>query len=389
MAIMLRKVYFKELKDAFRDQRTLLLTVLIPIIMMTGLVLFYEFTFFSSSEGEEYDLAISEGIGDEERTVFQEHENINLIEFADPVDAVIEGEAQAAVIFEANFFDKLDTHETTEVTIYGDTFSRNSSNLIQEVTLALATFERAVVLERLLAEGIDHEIIVPFTIEQSEISEESMPLNLLAMLVPLMLILAIGIGASPSASDLFAGEKERKTMEALLMTPVKRSTLLIGKWLAITTIGAVIGIITLLVVLLEIQFFTEHLLSAFQETENMFLIFAMIALIAIAYAVFSAAILMLTSIAAKTVKESQSYSTPVMMIAIVPAMLSQTMGVHEFNLFHFSVPILNFFTINKELLLGIINIEHILIVIGTNLLAGIILFAICRMMFMKDKWVMD
>lgn len=386
---MLRKVYFKELKDAFRDQRTLLLTVLIPIIMMTGLVLFYEFTFFSSSEGEEYDLAISEGIGDEERTVFQEHENINLIEFADPVDAVIEGEAQAAVIFEANFFDKLDTHETTEVTIYGDTFSRNSSNLIQEVTLALATFERAVVLERLLAEGIDHEIIVPFTIEQSEISEESMPLNLLAMLVPLMLILAIGIGASPSASDLFAGEKERKTMEALLMTPVKRSTLLIGKWLAITTIGAVIGIITLLVVLLEIQFFTEHLLSAFQETENMFLIFAMIALIAIAYAVFSAAILMLTSIAAKTVKESQSYSTPVMMIAIVPAMLSQTMGVHEFNLFHFSVPILNFFTINKELLLGIINIEHILIVIGTNLLAGIILFAICRMMFMKDKWVMD
>src|SRR5690554_3838667 len=104
MAIMLRKVYFKELKDAFRDQRTLLLTVLIPIIMMTGLVLFYEFTFFSSSEGEEYDLAISEGIGDEERTVFQEHENINLIEFADPVDAVIEGEAQAAVIFEANFF---------------------------------------------------------------------------------------------------------------------------------------------------------------------------------------------------------------------------------------------------------------------------------------------
>lgn len=386
---MLRKVYFKELKDAFRDQRTLLLTVLIPIIMMTGLVLFYEFTFFSSSEGEEYDLAISEGIGDEERTVFQEHENINLIEFADPVDAVIEGEAQAAVIFEANFFDKLDTHETTEVTIYGDTFSRNSSNLIQEVTLALATFERAVVLERLLAEGVDHEIIVPFTIEQSEISEESMPLNLLAMLVPLMLILAIGIGASPSASDLFAGEKERKTMEALLMTPVKRSTLLIGKWLAITTIGAVIGIITLLVVLLEIQFFTEHLLSAFQETENMFLIFAMIALIAIAYAVFSAAILMLTSIAAKTVKESQSYSTPVMMIAIVPAMLSQTMGVHEFNLFHFSVPILNFFTINKELLLGIINIEHILIVIGTNLLAGIILFAICRMMFMKDKWVMD
>ena len=39
---MLLKIYFKEMKDSFRDRRTLLLTVLLPIIMMTGLTFFYE-----------------------------------------------------------------------------------------------------------------------------------------------------------------------------------------------------------------------------------------------------------------------------------------------------------------------------------------------------------
>ncbi|MEM5590929.1 ABC transporter permease subunit [Niallia circulans] len=67
-------------------------------------------------------------------------------------------------------------------------------------------------------------------------------------------IISFRVGASPAAADLFAGEKEKKTMEALLMTPVKRSTLVISKWLTITTIGVLTGLITLLVVVLEIAF---------------------------------------------------------------------------------------------------------------------------------------
>ncbi len=71
------------------------------------------------------------------------------------------------------------------------------------------------------------------------------------MLISFILAITIGVGAGPAAADLFAGEKERKTMEALLMTPVKRSTLLLSKWLTISSIAAITGITTLIVVALE------------------------------------------------------------------------------------------------------------------------------------------
>src|SRR3954471_13197395 len=116
------------------------------------------------------------------------------------------------------------------------------------VTNAFTVFEKSITSERLQAQGTDPTTLQPFTISQKELSEEDPNINLVAVLIPLMLSIAIGIGAGPAAADLFAGEKERKTMEALLMTPVSRSTLLFAKWLTIASVGAITGIITLIVV---------------------------------------------------------------------------------------------------------------------------------------------
>ncbi len=224
---------------------------------------------------------------------------------------------------------------------------------------------------------------------QREMSEENPNVNLIAMLIPLMLALAIGIGASPAASDLFAGEKEKKTMEALLMTPVKRSTLLFAKWLTISSVGAITGIITLIVVALEITFLTENLKQAVSFNENAYLVIGFAVLISIIYAMFNASLLMLTSIIGKTVKESQSYSTPVMMLAMFPVMIISSIGINELSFQHFAIPILNLFSLLKELSFGVINYEHILITIASNLICMIVGFIIGRILFLKDKWVMN
>lgn len=135
-------------------------------------------------------------------------------------------------------------------------------------------------------------------------SEEDPNINVIAILIPLILSIAIGVGAGPAASDLFAGEKERKTTEALLMTPVKRPTLLFAKWLTIATIGAVTGIITLIVVAIEIQLLTENLRKAVSFGENAGLVIGLAVLTSVIYAMFTASLLMLTSVIGKTVKES-------------------------------------------------------------------------------------
>lgn len=385
---MLLNIYLKEIKDCFRDQRTLLLTVLLPIVMMTGLTLFYE-KLVSDGGDDTYKLAVDTSFGTDEANIFEAYKNIELVKSINPEKTVQDGDAQAALLLTPGFIHNIEHANEASVTLIGDSFSQNSANLMNIVTNALSNYEMSVISDRLQAQEIDSALIEPFTIHQKEMSEENPNINLIAMLIPMMLALAIGIGAGPAASDLFAGEKEKKTMEALLMTPVKRSTLLLSKWLTISTIGAITGIITLVVVALEITFLTENLKKAVSFGDNAYLVISLAILVSIIYAMFIASLLMVTSIIGKTIKESQSYSTPILMVAVFPTLFTSTIGINELSYQHFAIPILNIFSLLKELIFGIINYEHIMLTIGSNLICMILFFTIGRIMFMKDKWVMN
>ncbi|MGX1195403.1 ABC transporter permease [Metabacillus sp. SLBN-84] len=385
---MLLNCYLKEMKDCFRDSRTLILTVLLPIILMTGLTLFYE-RMVSGGEEDMYTLAVEETISQAEAELFTPLKNVELVKTGNPEEAVKEGDAQAAVILDSDFTAKIEDGKTASITMIGDSFSQNSSTLMTLVSGALTAYEKTVVGDRLAENGTDPSMIQPLAIEQKEMTQEDPTINLVALLVPMILALAIGIGASPAASDLFAGEKEKKTMEALLMTPVSRTTLLFSKWLAISSLGAITGLITLGVVSLEVAFLTENLRKAVSFGSDAPIIIGMALLISVIYAMFMASVLMLTSIIGKTVKESQSYSSPVLMIGTIPALTTTSIGINEFEFQHFAIPVLNLFTILKELLFGVVQYDHILLVLGSNLAVMVIALIIGRILFLKDKWVMN
>ncbi|HLT56903.1 MAG TPA: ABC transporter permease subunit [Bacillota bacterium] len=384
---MLRKIYLKEMKDAFRDRRTLLLTVFLPILMMSALTFFYE-SLISDGEEKSYTLAVQEDIGHEEN-IFADYENIELVKYENPEEAVKNGEVHAAILFSEGFIDQVNSAEKAKVTIIGDSFSQNSSNLMNLLENILSNYEKAVISNRVMEAGMDLALIQPFAIEYSEISGEDPNINILAILIPLILSIAIGVGASPSSAEIFAGEKEKKTMEALLMTPVSRSTLVWAKWLTISSIGTIIGIVTLIVVAIEIFFFTEHLKAAVNFNGNAIAVIGLAIVISIIYAMVCASILMITSIVAKTVKEAGSYSAPVMMIAIFPMMIIMGVGVSELSFVHFAIPIMNLFSVMKELVFGVIDVQHIGIAVVSNLVVTFVLFMVGRIMFMKDKWVMN
>ncbi|MDX8343538.1 ABC transporter permease [Rossellomorea sp. YZS02] len=385
---MLLNIYLKELKDSFRDRRTLLLTVFLPLFMMSGLVFFYE-NMVSGGEGESYALAVDTSISRELSEIFSGFENIELVKSDNPRKAVEEGEALAAMIVSTDFIQSIDEGTEAEITLIGDSFSQNSSNLMNAATNALTAYEKEVTSERLRAEGTDLAIIQPFTIKQQEVSDDEGSIFLLSFLVPLILAISIGVGTAPSAADLFAGEKEKKTMEALLMTPVKRSTLMLSKWLTIASVGVITGLVTLIVLTVEISLFTENLKKAVSFGENVYQIVGISLLLTVVYAVFIASLQMITSILGKTVKEAGSYSAPIMMLAAFPGMFITNVGLNELTFKHFAIPILNLFSQFKELLMGVVDYQHIAITIGSNLVIMIIIFMIGRVLFLKDKWVMN
>ncbi|MBN6206748.1 ABC transporter permease [Ralstonia pickettii] len=385
---MLFKIYKKEMIDSFRDKRTLLLTVFLPILMMTALTLFYE-NMISGEEDEAYTLAVEETLTSSQESLLSGADNVELVAVDNPEQEILDGEAQAAVIFADGFDENLQNGVAGNIEIIGDTYSQSSSSLMYLITNQLTEYQKVITSDRLQEQGVDPSIIQPFVIEQREISAENANIMLLAMLIPMILAVAIGVGAGPSAADMFAGEKERKTMEALLMTPVNRSTLLLAKYLTIASLGSIIGMVTLGVVAVEVAFFTEHLKAAVSFGDNVIQVIGFGILTSIAYAFFVGALLMITSIVGKTVKEAQSYGTPMTMLTIFPIFFISGLGVNEFTTNHFITPFVNIFAIITELVLGIVNLEHILMMLGSNIVCIIIIFIISRVLFSKDKWVMD
>lgn len=89
---MFRKIYLKELKDVFRDSRTLLLTVFLPILMMTGLVFFYE-TMSSDGEDKTFRLAVPNTITENEERIFSVFDNIELVKTNNPEKMFESGDA--------------------------------------------------------------------------------------------------------------------------------------------------------------------------------------------------------------------------------------------------------------------------------------------------------
>ena len=377
----------KELKDSFRDQRTLLLTVLLPLVLMSALVFFYE-KMLSTNDDENYPVAVKEEQSAFLKQLLTNYNNINLIIVEDIQEAIDSGDVVAAVDFEKTFEQKISTNESPTVQLYGDTNSQSSAIAISTLEAAFNQFSQSIVAENLQSSNIDPTILNPFIIERIQVVEGDFSVSMIAFLVPLMLSLAVGIGITPAATDLIAGEKERKTMEALLMTPVNRSALLLAKWLTMVIIATLTGLFTLMIVFIEVQFFTETIKAGLNIGDNAWIIASTALLVIISYAALLASALMITSISAKTIKEAQSYSTPVTMITILPAMFLVNLGVNELTTTHFIIPIVNIFTIFKELFFGVINVEHIALTVFSNLIFAFIIFFIGRIMFLKDKWVL-
>ncbi|KOR84617.1 sodium ABC transporter permease [Bacillus sp. FJAT-22058] len=388
---MFLDMYLKEMKEALRDRRTLILSVFLPILLLTGLTLFYE-SMMTTNANETYTLAVDPSFSKDAKGLLGGFNQIEVNSFNDPIKAVQEGEAAAALQVSEGFMEKIEKGEQVTFNLSGDTYSQDSSFTISQIESALTLFEKQVIQERLQNIKADSKLISPLQVNIKEVgldTDNGASLSILSIFLPMIITMAISTGAYPLASDLFAGEKDRKTMEALLMTPVSRGKILVAKWLTISSIGALAGIISILVVTLELIFLTEELRKGFNFGNDLLLILPIALSITVLFSMFMGALQMSASIISKTVKESQNYLSPITMLVILPALFLGGTGLHELTNKHFLLPIFNIFALFKELIYGVIDIQNIFLTASSLIVSIILLFAVSRILFLKDKWVLN
>lgn len=385
---MIWHVYIKEMIDALRDRKTLLLSVMIPILFNLGLVLFMDRVFLAEKQ-EVYTVSVKKESDAELIGWLKEIQDVEVKEGEDPVVLVKEGKAQAAIEADSSFMSQLKRNEAPVITIYADQSSQKGSTAASKVVVHLETKKQQIVQQRLVDSGTELSLLQPFTLAEKSINEkDDMSLYMITIFSQLILVLGILMGELSVANDLFAGEKERKTMEALIMTPVNRLHIIIGKWLAISSLGAISGIFSLLTFVTVVTFFTNRLSEAMNMGENLFFFVTSLGVGIVTFALLLATVLMILSLLANTMKEAQNYTAPVTTLVMIPYFFLIGLSPNELQMHHFLIPFLNIFALIKQLIYGIYKIDSMLYVAASSIGLMVIGFSLAFMMFRKSKWVL-
>jgi sodium transport system permease protein len=208
----------------------------------------------------------------------------------------------------------------------------------------LGQYDAAQAAAALKIRGIDPGILTPVKLVTHPLSSPVKAASnaFLSFFLPYILITMILTGGFSAALDSTAGERERRTLESLLLTPAPRSRVLLGKIAAIMTISlaaAVAAIGSMFVALSQIS--TPGLGgSANHITLSPAAVPVMVWLALLIAVSFSAVTLALGTLA-KSFRQGQAYVTPLYFITILPASL--ILFIPDFNpsLAYYLIPVLN------------------------------------------------
>ena len=322
-------VYRKELQEILRDRRTLLAIGLAALA--TPLVLFVISQVSTKTATQTYTVGYSGDIP-VGLDIMLRAVSLKFVPVADPA-AAARNQVDLGVAFLPGEIDE-----------YYDPSRQGAQIADVRLQTALGQYQAAQAAAALQSRGIDPGILTPLKFVSHPLSSPVQAASnaFLSFFLPYILITMILTGGFSAALDSSAGERERRTLEGLLLTPAPRSRVLLGKIGAITTISlvaAVAAIGSMFVALSQIETPGAGS-SANHITLSPAVVPVMVWLAVLIAASFSAVTLALGTLA-KSFRQGQAYVTPLYFITILPASL--VLFVPDFNpsLAYYLIPILN------------------------------------------------
>ena len=299
-------------------------------------------------------------------------------------EALNEGTCNAYIIFEKDFDEVLNNRLKDQsaplpgVQIY----------MLSTSTMSAVASEKVNALLNVLRDIKITETYGDITIINNmtfDIADEATQSNYtLAMLLPMLLITFIFAGGISIGTDAIAGEKERGTIATLLMTPINKNEIVIGKLIAaiimtiISALSSFIGVACSLPMSQEIFGSANLTLLSFSTMISLFGLILSTALIAIT-------IFMIASTIAKNIKEATTFAMPFYMIGMILSLSTMFMEKFPTDIGTYLIPIYNLSLGIKGTLIGEISTINLLIVIGSNLVYFILGIILMTKLFKNEK----
>ncbi|EMI44503.1 ABC transporter permease subunit/CPBP intramembrane protease [Rhodopirellula sp. SWK7] len=384
----------KELRETLRDRRTILTLVMMPLLVYPLLSMALNRFLISSGGPGETGFVVGVATAEESNWLqslindprstppqsIQDASSGNLAEFKvvvtedmDPDQALLANQLDIAAKLE------IDGDEPSLITITafaGDQASQSARRILIERLHWLKLEDMIGILKRRLPDFSSFEIAT------SEIGERPSG-NVLASIIPLVLVLMTITGAVYPAIDLTAGERERGTMEALMASPVPRWWLLLAKYVAVVSVALLTAVANLGAMFTTLSLTGLMPMLAGEGAGLGLKQMALIFLLLVLFSAFFAAVLLSLTSFARSFKEAQAYLIPVMLLSLAPAMLSLMPGIGLDGMLAVA-PLLNIVLLAREILADNVHAFGATLAIASTVLYAAAALAIAAKLFGND-----
>ncbi|HSM92548.1 MAG TPA: ABC transporter permease subunit [Anaeromyxobacteraceae bacterium] len=316
-----RVVLRKELADGLRDRRTLLMALVFPLLGPLTLAVALHFASQTLQKVEREGITLP--------VAGREHAP-NLIAFlgaearivpapADPEAAVRAGDVDAVLVIPPEYGARLREGRPAPVRLVVDESRQQSAGVVAAVKALLAAWGRQAAAQRLVARGIHPSLVEPLAVETVDLATPESRAAIFLSILPYFVVMSMFMGGMAVAIDTTAGERERQSLEPLLVNPVPRSAFVVGKAAAAAAFSALALAETLAgFALLPALLPPERLGFAVRLGPGVLL---RVLLVALPLLLLANALMALVAVRARSFRQAQTTISFLMLVPAIPGVL--------------------------------------------------------------------
>ena len=396
----------KEFARFFKDKRMVITTLILPALMIYFLYSFmgdgmtnmmmpdnthvYNVGIYNESEimtgaidsfGSE-DFKIN--IISEKGSYGKVNEFVTRVEptktIEEAVEAIKNREIDIVIVFPENFDSRVLGEEMVvgnNIEIYFDSTDKYSSNAYEIYSGIFQSVEDTLINK--------FDINTPLTDKQYDVaSEKDKTGQIFAMMLPMLLIIFLFSGCMSVAPESIAGEKERGTIATLLVTPIKRKELAIGKIVSLSVIGFLSGLSSFVGTMLSLP---KMMGDSVELSANVYGItdYIYTLLVIVVTVLMLTALIGIISAFSKSVKEASTYLAPLMIIVTLLGVSSMMFEGGQVNTVMYLIPVFNSIQVFNAIFSFNFNMVNLLITLVSNAIYSAILIYVLTGMFSNEK----
>ena len=388
-------IFRKELIDTLRDKKALFFMLIFPLLvfpLIISVVTSIQFNIMQKEQNKNLRVAM---IGDvfppPLLQLFDEDNTLTMTTdySIKEADSLIQIDSlDIALSITNNFIENVLKNKSGIIHLHFKTEDEIVNIIKKRVTNKIYGYSKQLSKQRLETFDLTEEFIEPIKIIETDLASDRERIGkTIGGMLPYIFILFCFMGAMYPAIDLGAGEKERGTLETLLIAPATKLEILMGKFGVISVSGLFSAIISLVGIFICIQFVDKipdelfKIASDILQPSTIFLILSLMIPITLLFS----ALLLILSIYAKSFKEAQSIIAPLNIAIIFPVLIGSLIpGVH-LDITTSVIPILNVSLACKEAIAGTGEFLPMILVYLSSLLYALLGIYACSKWFQSEN----